>query len=779
MRQRLGGSRPWQPWLDEHTGNNNNRAVLAGDGPGPTWRYISVRTQIALENVGRLIDGRNENPFELLGPHEIIDNGRRALAVRAYLPHSTQAWVLDPGTTTGVSQPMRRIHPAGLFEAICPLPPDGSAGKYLLQTADESGNRATMHDPYAFPNVLTEYDLYLLNEGTHWRSYDRLGAHLRAIDGVQGVNFAVWAPNATGVSIIGDFNAWDGRRHPMRKHVPSGFWELFVPGLGEDTLYKYRVKHGDQVFEKSDPYGFAAELPPRTASKVVNLDRYHWTDGDWMSRRTEINKFDAPLSFYEVHLGSWRRPGDDHHRWMTYRELAHELVAYAKDMGFTHLELLPVSEHPFSGSWGYQTVGYYAPTSRYGTPQDFMYFVDHCHQNGLGVVLDWVPAHFPRDGHGLRLFDGTALYEHSDPRKGEHKDWGTLIFNYGRHEVRNFLLSNALFWLDKYHIDGLRVDAVASMIYLDYSREPGEWIPNQFGGRENLEAIDLLKELNTQTHLQYPGTMTIAEESTAWPGVSRPTYVGGLGFSLKWNMGWMNDTIRYMRHEPVHRKYHHDELTFSLIYAFHENFVLPLSHDEVVHGKGSLLDQMPGDLWQKFANLRMLFAYMWTHPGKKLLFMGSEFGQWNEWNYDTSLQWDLLQWESHQGLQRMVKDVNHLYQREPALHQVDFEHTGFEWIDCHSCDESVLGYVRRGREPHDFLLVCCNFTPTPRLQHRIGVPERCWYEEIFNSDSTYYGGSNLGNGPGILAEDLPSHGRPHSVQLVLPPLAVTVLKPRR
>ena len=738
-----------------------------------------MRTTIALDHVGRLIEERDENPFDLLGPHVVEDQGRQALAVRAYLPHSNQAWVVDPAQPPCAPQPMRRIHPAGLFEAICPMPTKGSANQYLLQTADESGNRISMHDPYAFPNLLTEYDLYLLGEGTHWRSYDQLGAQLRTVDGVQGVNFAVWSPNATSVSIIGDFNNWDGRRHPMRKHIPSGLWELFVPGLGEGTLYKYRVKHGQEVFEKSDPYGFAAELPPRTASKVVSLDRYQWADRDWMARRQDVNKFDAPMSFYEVHLGSWRRPGDDHHRWMTYREMAHELVDYAKDMGFTHLELLPVAEHPFSGSWGYQTVGYFAPTSRYGTPEDFMYFVDHCHQSGLGVILDWVPAHFPRDGHGLARFDGTALYEHADPRKGEHKDWGTLIFNYGRHEVRNFLLSNALFWMDKYHIDGLRVDAVASMIYLDYSREAGEWIPNQFGGRENLEAIDLLKELNVQTHSQYPGTLTIAEESTAWPGVSRPTYVGGLGFSLKWNMGWMNDTTRYFRHDPIHRKYHHDELTFSLIYAFHENFVLPLSHDEVVHGKGSILDQMPGDLWQKFANLRLLYSYMWAHPGKKLLFMGDEFGQWNEWNYDTSLQWDLLQWESHQGVQRMVRDINHLYRREPALYEVDFDHTGFEWIDCHNCDESVLGFVRRAKDPNDFLVVACNFTPAPRLQHRLGVPELCWYEEIFNSDSMYYSGSNLGNGPGVMAEELSSHGRPASVQIAIPPLGLTVLKPRR
>jgi 1,4-alpha-glucan branching enzyme len=727
-----------------------------------------------------LVEGRDEDPFGLLGPHEVVDEGRRALAVRAFLPQSAQAWVIDPAVGPGASQPMRRIHPAGLFEAICPFPADGVANKYLLQTADERGNRATMHDPYAFPQLLTGYDLHLLNEGKHWQSYERLGAQLRTIDGVQGVNFAVWAPNASAISLIGDFNAWDGRRHPMRKHIPSGFWELFVPGLGEGTLYKYQVKHDGQIVEKSDPYGFAAELPPRTASKVANLDNYTWRDTEWMAGRQQgANSLEAPMSVYEVHLGSWRRPGDDPTRWLTYRELADQLVDYAKEMGFTHLELLPVSEHPYSGSWGYQTVGYFAATSRYGSPQDFMYFVDRCHQCGLGVILDWVPAHFPRDAHGLRLFDGTALYEHADPRKGEHRDWGTLIFNYGRHEVRNFLLSNALFWLDKYHIDGLRVDAVASMIYLDYSREPGEWIPNEYGGRENLEAISLLKELNEQAHFQHPGVLTIAEESTAWPSVSRPTYLGGLGFSLKWNMGWMNDTTRYMRHDPVHRKYHHDELTFSLIYAFHENFVLPLSHDEVVHGKGSLLDQMPGDLWQKFANLRLLYGYMFTHPGKKLLFMGDEFGQWNEWNYDISLQWDLLQWSSHQGLQKMVTDVNHLYRREPALFQVDFDYTGFEWVDSHNYEESVLAYIRRAKDPNDFLLVCCNFTPTPRIEHRMGVPERCWYEEVLNTDSTYYGGSNLGNGPGVLAEEIPSHGRPYSLKLILPPLSVTVFKPRR
>ncbi|HUY34394.1 MAG TPA: 1,4-alpha-glucan branching protein GlgB [Pirellulales bacterium] len=737
-----------------------------------------MRTAVPLDQIRRLVEGRNENPFELLGPHEVVEAGRRALAVRAFLPNSAQAWVLDQAHVDA-PRPMRRIHPAGLFEAICPLAENEGTKRYLLQFADQRGQRATMHDPYSFSQLLSDYDLHLLNEGTHWRSYHKLGAQLRTIDGVEGVNFALWAPNAAAVSLVGDFNQWDTRRHPMRKHIPSGFWELFVPGLGEGTLYKFSIKHGDAVFEKSDPYGFAAELPPRTASKVADLDRYHWHDDKWLAQRPQANSFDAPQAFYEVHLGSWRRPDGDPNRWLTYRELAHSLVDYAKEMGFTHLELLPVSEHPFSGSWGYQPVGYYAPTSRYGSPQDFMYFVDHCHQNGLGVILDWVPAHFPRDGHGLRLFDGTALYEHADPRKGEHRDWGTLIFNYGRHEVRNFLLSNALFWFDKYHIDGLRVDAVASMIYLDYSREEGEWIPNQYGGRENLEAIDFLKELNIQSHLQYPGVLTIAEESTAFTGVSRPTYLGGLGFSLKWNMGWMNDTIRYLRHEPIHRKYHHDELTFSLIYAFTENFTLPLSHDEVVHGKGSLLDQVPGDLWQKFANLRLLFGYMWAHPGKKLLFMGGEFGQWNEWNYDTSLQWDLLQWESHQGLRKIVTDVNHLYRREPALHQVDFEGHGFEWIDCHDYHDSVLAFIRKAKNPADYLVVASNFTPVPRLTHRLGVPEHVWFEEILNSDSTYYGGSNLGNGPGVMADERPSHGRPYSIELTLPPLATVILKPRR
>ena len=737
-----------------------------------------MRTTVPLETIGRLIEGRHENPFELLGPHEVEESGRRALAVRAFLPESEQAWLVHQGHN-GDARPMRRIHPAGLFEAICPMPENSDHPPYQLRVADRGGRKTIMHDPYAFPQLLTGFDLHLLNEGRHWRLYERLGAQLRTVNGVDGVNFAVWAPNATAVSVVGDFNNWDGRRHPMRKHIPSGFWELFIPGLGEGTLYKYQIRHHDQVFEKADPLGFAAECPPRTASKVADLNRFRWHDSDWMTARRETNWLERPISFYECHLGSWRRPGDDPTRWLSYRELAHQLVDYCKELGYTHLELLPVSEHPFSGSWGYQTVGHYAPTARYGTPQDFMYFVDHCHQNGIGVVLDWVPAHFPRDGHGLRQFDGTCLYEHADPRQGEHKDWGTLIFNYSRHEVRNYLVANALYWFDKFHIDGIRVDAVASMLYLDYSRKAGEWIPNEYGGRENLGAIHFLRELNEQIHIQFPGALTIAEESTAWPSVSRPTYLGGLGFSLKWNMGWMNDTRRFMHHDPIHRRYHHDELTFSLIYAFHENFVLPLSHDEVVHGKGSLLDQMPGDLWQRFANLRLMYSYMWTHPGKKLLFMGGEFGQWNEWNYDCSLQWDLLQWDSHRGLQKCVADLNKLLIREKALHEVDFDYRGFEWIDCHNHDESTLSYLRRAKDPSDYLIVACNFTPVPRMNHRLGVPEACWYDEIFNSDSQYYAGSNLGNYPGVRAEPTGSHGRPASIQLTLPPLAVVVLKPRR
>lgn len=734
-----------------------------------------MRTTVKLESVGALLESRHENPFELLGPHEVEHEGGRALAVRAFLPNSSQVWLAH--SQHSERQPMRRIHPSGLYEAICPWPGREGVARYKLHVEDYTGHQMTMHDPYAFPPLLTEFDLHLLCEGRHWQSYEKLGAHQRTVQGVTGVNFAVWAPNATGVSIIGDFNDWDGRRHAMRKHIPSGIWELFVPGLTDGTKYKYRVNQHGHTVDKSDPYGFAAEVPPCTASIVTDLTKFEWSDQAWMDRRRATPQLNQPISVYEVHLGSWRRKGTGPTDWLDYRELAKNLVEYCHKMGYTHVELLPISEHPFTGSWGYQTVGYYAATSRYGTPEDFMFFVNMLHENGIGVILDWVPAHFPRDDHGLRRFDGTALYEHADPRQGEHPDWGTLIFNYGRNEVRNFLLSNALFWLDKYHIDGLRVDAVASMLYLDYSREDGQWIPNQFGGRENLEAISLLKEFNEQSHAQFPGVLTIAEESTAWGGVSRPTYMGGLGFSLKWNMGWMNDTLRYMRNDPIHRAYHHNQLTFSMIYAFTENFALPLSHDEVVHGKGSLLDQMPGDLWQKYANLRLLYGYMWAHPGKKLLFMGDDFGQWNEWNCDESLQWHLLQWDSHQGMQNLVRDLNRVYRSEPSLYQCDFTGEGFEWVDCHSAADSVMAFLRKAKDPQDQMLICCNFTPVVRHNHRVGVPKDTWYREILNTDSEHYGGSNQGNFPGVKAESIPWHGRPWSISMTLPPLAIVMFKP--
>ena len=627
--------------------------------------------------------------------------------------------------------------------------------------------------------MITDYDLHLLGEGRHWQSYQKLGAHLITQSGVAGVRFAVWAPNADAVSVVGDFNDWDGRRHPLRRLPSAGIWEAFVPGATAGTIYKYLVTGADGVTERSDPYGFGAELPPRTASCVVDLDAYTWRDGDWMATRAAHNALDAPINAYEVHLGSWRRPGDDPIRWLTYADLERELVPYCVEMGFTHVELLPPTEHPLSASWGYQTIGMFAATSRFGPPQALMSLVDAFHRAGIGVIVDWVPAHFPKDSHGLRRFDGTALYEHEDPRQGEHPDWGTMIFNYGRHEVRNYLVSSALFWFDRYHIDGLRVDAVASMLYLDYSRKEGEWLPNRFGGRENLDAVEFLKEFNVQVHHHHPGVLTIAEESTSWPGVSRPTWLGGLGFSLKWNMGWMNDTLRYMRHDPVHRKYHHNELTFSLIYAFHENFVLPFSHDEVVHGKGSLADQMPGDAWQKLANLRLLYGYMWCHPGKKLLFMGSEFGQWREWDFDRSLHWHLLEQSGHAGLQRCVADLNALVNREKSLHQLDFDGLGFEWIDCHDWANSILVFLRRGVDPNDFLVVCCNFTPIPRHGYRVGVPAAGIYDEVFNGDSSWYGGSNVGNAGSIATVPTPCHGLEQSLSLSLPPLATIVLKPRR
>lgn len=733
-----------------------------------------MRTQLSLQGISNLVDGNLENPAQLLGPHRVSYGEREAISVRAYLPDSEQVWLIDQESDK--VQPMRRVHPSGFYEAICPE--SETSPNYRLRVASKSGEIIEMQDPYNVEPLVSEFDLFLFGEGRNWQVYDKLGAHVREVNGVKGVNFAVWAPNAESVQIVADFNHWDGQGHPMRKHIPAGVWELFIPGIGEGEKYKFRIKTREgHCVDKTDPFGFYAEMPPRTASVVSTLENYEWQDQAWLDRRASRDPLKDPVNIYELHLGSWRRDPEGHHGWMNYRRIAHELVEYCKEMGFTHVELMPISEHPFTGSWGYQTVGYFGVTSRYGTPEDFMYFVDHCHQNGIGVILDWVPAHFPKDGHGLKEFDGSALYEHADPRQGEHPDWGTMIFNYGRNEVRNFLVSNALFWFDKYHIDGLRVDAVASMLYLDYSRNDGEWVPNAFGGRENLEAIHLLKEFNEQAHAQFPGIITLAEESTAWPGVSRPTSAGGLGFSTKWNMGWMNDTLRYMRNEPIHRKFHHNELTFSLIYAFTENFTLPLSHDEVVHGKGSLISQMAGDLWQKFANLRLLYSYMWTHPGKKLLFMGSEFAQWHEWDYDSEIQWDLLGWDTHNGIKKLVGDLNHLVIREPALHQVDFDGAGFEWIDCMNADDSIIGFIRKGEDPDDFVIVACNFTPVVRENYLLGAPKAGFYREIFNSDSGFYAGSNIGNYPGCEATDQAHHGRPASLRVNLPPLATVVLKP--
>ena len=626
--------------------------------------------------------------------------------------------------------------------------------------------------------TLTDYDVYLWAEGSHFRAYEKLGAHLAERDGVAGTRFAVWAPDALRVSVVGDFNGWREGVHALTPIASTGIWECFIPGVGRGALYKYAIvsRYDGHYAEKADPYGFAAEIRPLTASKVWDLDGYAWGDNDWMQRRIRANAIDAPMSVYEVHLGSWRRAPEDGNRWLTYRELAVTLVDYLAEMGYTHVEFLPISEHPLDASWGYQTVGYYAPTSRFGTPQDFMYLVDALHQRGIGVILDWVPAHFPRDGHGLGYFDGSHLYEHADPRLGEHRDWGTFIFNYGRTEIANFLIGNALFWLDRYHIDGLRVDAVASMIYLDYSRKEGEWVPNQYGGRENLAAVQFLRRLNERVYGEFPGAFTVAEESTSWPMVSRPTFLGGLGFGYKWDMGWMHDTLGYLAHDPVHRKYHHDQLTFRQVYAFSENYMLALSHDEVVHGKRSLLSKMPGDEWQQFANLRLLYGYQYTQPGKKLLFMGGEFGQWREWNDDASLDWHLLHWGPHQGLSRWVRDLNVLYRNEPALHELDCDRAGFEWIDCCDGDGSVLSYLRRGRNPNEWILVLLNFTPVLRHDYRVGVPAQGEWKEILNSDAPVYGGCGQGNLGGISTEPWPCHGRRHSALVTLPPLGMVVFR---
>jgi 1,4-alpha-glucan branching enzyme len=719
-----------------------------------------------------LIKGDHSDPHHLLGGHPYFQGGVRGVFVRAFHPEAGRAFLL-----LGEEKiPMTRIHPGGIFEADLKRQTWPFHYRILFHFPD--GGTWETEDPYRFPPTLGDMDLYLFNEGNHLTLYQRLGAHRRILDGVAGVSFAVWAPNARRVSLLGEFNRWDGRLFPMREMGSSGIWELFVPGLAPGALYKYEIKTKDGHLRiKTDPFAFSMERPPAICARVYDLSTYEWGDRDWMQSRAGTHLRTSPMNIYECHLGSFKRLEEEGNRPLGYREIAPLLIEEMKRYGFTHLELMPVAEHPFDGSWGYQVTGYFAPTSRYGSPDDFRYLVDACHQAGIGVILDWVPAHFPKDDFSLRWFDGTALYEHADPRKGEHQDWGTLIFNFGRNEVRNFLLANALFWLDQYHIDGLRVDAVASMLYLDYSRSEGDWIPNAYGGRENLEAISFLKTLNETVYREFPGCFTLAEESTDWAGVSSPTYLGGLGFGFKWNMGWMHDTLLYFSKDPVHRSFHHNQLTFSMLYAYTENFILPLSHDEVVHGKGSLLSKMPGDTWQRFANLRTLLGYMYTHPGKKLLFMGTELAMDREWDHDRSLDWHLADDPMRQGFQKFLADLGGLYLNESALWQWDHRPEGFRWIDCQDWQQSVVSYERRSEK--SWLVVVLNLTPVPRFGYRIGVPEAPYYREVLNSDSSWYGGSDLGNGGILHAEPVPFHAHPYSLSLTLPPLSILILKPER
>ena len=703
----------------------------------------------------RVLNASHHDPFAILGKHQ-DENG---IVVRTHLPHATEVMIVEG------ENGMQRVQDTAVFEWR------GAAGAlpahYRILWRDDQHREHIAHDPYAFLPQIPDFDLQLFSSGKHLHAYRYLGANVHEVDGVAGILFGVWAPNAERVSVVGDFNRWDGRCHPMRARGGSGVWELFIPDLAPGILYKFEIRNraSGKIYIKSDPYGKQFELRPNTASIVTVNQGYEWHDDMWMARRQQHDWQHAPMSVFEVHLGSWQRGPEG--ELLNYRELAHRLVDHVKQMGFSHIELLPVTEHPYDPSWGYQTTGYFAPTSRFGSPADFHYFVDYCHQHNIGVFVDWVPAHFPKDAHGLARFDGTALYEHEDPRKGEHLDWSTLIYNYGRNEVRNLLLASANFWLEELHIDGLRVDAVASMLYLDYSRT--EWVPNQYGGRENLEAIDFLRELNTVVHQHHPGVLMMAEESTSWPQVSRPVYAGGLGFDLKWNMGWMNDTLSYIEHEAVHRKYHHNMLTFSMLYAFTENFLLPFSHDEVVHGKQSMLNKMPGDEWQKFANLRALYGYMFTHPGKKLMFMGCEFAQGVEWNSHNTLDWYVLDYPLHQGIKKLVEDLNKLYHNTPALYRYEFDWQGFEWIDCHDSDQSVLSFLRKDGD--SFVLVVVNFTPVTREQYRLGVPAQGHYQEILNTDSMYYGGSNTGNGSGVHAENIAWMNQPYSISITLPPLA--------
>jgi 1,4-alpha-glucan branching enzyme len=751
-----------------------------------------MKQLISPEQVTQIVNNLHHNPFEILGCHPLEKNGKvKSWVVRAYLPKAQAAWVICPEERT--EYPMEALHNPHFF--VCTIE-TSEINNYQLRV-QEGDRERVIYDPYAFQSHnLTEFDIHLFAEGNHHRIYEKLGAHLSEIDGVKGVYFALWAPNARNVSVIGDFNNWDGRDHQMRK-ISNGIWEIFIPELTVGTSYKYEVKNWEgHIYEKSDPYGFWQEVRPKTASIVADLDEYQWQDGQWMEQRRHSDPLTQPVSVYELHLGSWLHASSEtktkllkgesdpvpvselkpQARFLSYYELADSLIPYVKELGYTHIELLPIAEHPFDGSWGYQVTGYYAPTSRYGTPEDLMYFIDKCHQNGIGVIVDWVPGHFPKDGHGLAFFDGTHLYEHADPRKGEHKEWGTLVFNYNRNEVRNFLVANALFWFDKYHIDGIRVDAVASMLYNDYCRKPGEWLPNQYGGRENLEAADFLRQVNSVLYSYFPGVLSIAEESTSWPMVSWPTYVGGLGFNLKWNMGWMHDMLDYFAMDPWFRQFHQNNLTFSMWYNHSENYMLALSHDEIVHGKSNMIGKMPGDEWQKLANVRCLFTYMFAHPGKKTMFMSMEFGQWSEWNVWADLEWQLLQYDRHKQLKQFFSELNKLYKSEPALYTRDFDREGFQWIDCSDNRHSVVSFIRRDKNPSEFVIAVCNFTPQPHSHYRVGVPESGFYTELFNSDSREYGGSNMGNLGGKWTDEWSFHGMPYSLDLCLPPLSVLIVK---
>ena len=735
-----------------------------------------MKTQLLRRKFQTLLKSTCSNPFELLGMRVVSDeNGRESVLVRAMLPGAEEAFVYD--ATRRKRHPMTRLHDAGLFEAH--FARRRAPFAYQLEWLDKQGQTRRARDAYAFPPALPDAALALFETGKQYEIYQYLGCHLMSVANTAGAVFAVWAPHAKGVSVVGDFNDWNGLQHPMRLLKKWGVWELFIPHVGAGDRYQFQITTpSGEIVIKSDPYGFSFEQPPSNASVVTPLDAFRWTDHEWLDQRKQFSALKSPVAAYEAHLGSWLNTMRDEKRFLTYRELAHTLIPYVKSLGFTHIELLPVAEHPFYGSWGYQVTGYYAPTSRYGAPEDLMYFINECHQHGLGVLMDWVPAHFPRDAFSLGEFDGTNLYEHADPRLGEHKDWGTLIFDYGRREVRNFLLANALFWLKTYHIDGIRVDAVASMLYLDYSRKEGEWLPNKYGGRENLEAIDFLKELNAVIHSEFPGVMTIAEESTSWLGVTYPTYLGGLNFTLKWNLGWMNDMLHYLSHDPLHRKFVHTMVPFALLYAFHEHFMTVLSHDEVVHGKGSLLAKMPGDDALKFANLRLLYGFMYGHPGKKLLFMGSEFGQWREWDHDSSLEWRLLQYAPHQGLQRLVRDLNRLYLAEPAFYWDDRDERSFQWIDYHDFERSVFSFMRKAYNDRQHVVICVyNFTPVTRYDYRIGVPLPGYYQELLNTDAAEYGGGNLTNGEPRAAEPIRWQRQPYSISITLPPLSAVMLKP--